>query len=158
MTAPCFRQVNFFLKFVYFFCSFFLSDRIGSQRWLPTTARCRFTHPGFRLCADAGKPEVQLLQGKTHPPNRPRPILTRLIAPKETENGNQNQQSTDLDAESDINRTNLIVNYLPQYMTDKDLYTLFVSQGPIDNVRIMKDYKVRWCCQSRNRDVSNNNC
>lgn len=46
------------------------------------------------------------------------------------------------DGDGDANRTNLIVNYLPQYMTDKDLYTLFVSQGPIDNVRIMKDYKV----------------
>lgn len=50
--------------------------------------------------------------------------------------------SNDHDGEGDINRTNLIVNYLPQYTTEKDLYTLFVGQGPIDNVRIMKDFKV----------------
>lgn len=45
------------------------------------------------------------------------------------------------DGDIDPNRTNLIVNYLPQYMNDKDLYSLFVTQGPLDNVRIMKDYK-----------------
>lgn len=46
------------------------------------------------------------------------------------------------DGDGDSNRTNLIVNYLPQTMTDKDLYTMFVSHGPLDNVRIMKDFKV----------------
>jgi RNA recognition motif-containing protein len=39
-------------------------------------------------------------------------------------------------------RNNLIVNYLPQNMTDKDLYSLFSPFGPLDSCRIMRDYKV----------------
>ena len=40
------------------------------------------------------------------------------------------------------NGTNLIVNYLPQDMTDRELYALFRTCGPINTCRIMKDYKV----------------
>ncbi|KAM7346606.1 sex lethal isoform 1-T1 [Cochliomyia hominivorax] len=39
------------------------------------------------------------------------------------------------------NGTNLIVNYLPQDMTDRELYALFRTCGPINTCRIMKDYK-----------------
>lgn len=39
-------------------------------------------------------------------------------------------------------RTNLIVNYLPQTMTEKDLYSLFAPFGPLDSCRVMRDYKV----------------
>lgn len=39
--------------------------------------------------------------------------------------------------------TNLIVNYLPQDMTDRELYALFRAIGPINTCRIMRDYKVR---------------
>lgn len=39
-------------------------------------------------------------------------------------------------------RTNLIINYLPQSMTEKDLYSLFVTIGPVESCRVMKDYKV----------------
>lgn len=42
-----------------------------------------------------------------------------------------------------VNGTNLIVNYLPQDMTDRELYALFRTCGPINTCRIMKDYKVR---------------
>lgn len=38
--------------------------------------------------------------------------------------------------------TNLIVNYLPQDMTDRELYALFRAIGPINTCRIMRDYKV----------------
>ncbi|XP_017754531.1 PREDICTED: sex-lethal homolog isoform X3 [Eufriesea mexicana] len=38
-------------------------------------------------------------------------------------------------------RTNLIINYLPQSMTEKDLYSLFVTIGPVESCRVMKDYK-----------------
>lgn len=41
-----------------------------------------------------------------------------------------------------VNGTNLIVNYLPQDMTDRELYALFRTCGPINTCRIMKDYKV----------------
>lgn len=38
--------------------------------------------------------------------------------------------------------TNLIVNYLPQSMCEKDLYAMFVSIGPVESCRVMKDVKV----------------
>lgn len=37
---------------------------------------------------------------------------------------------------------NLIVNYLPQNMTDRELYSMFVTVGPVDSCKVMKDYKV----------------
>lgn len=40
------------------------------------------------------------------------------------------------------NKTNLIVNYLPQDMNDRELYSLFRPSGPIETCRIMRDYKV----------------
>lgn len=39
-------------------------------------------------------------------------------------------------------RTNLIINYLPQTMTEKELYSMFVTIGPVESCRVMKDYKV----------------
>lgn len=41
-----------------------------------------------------------------------------------------------------VNGTNLIVNYLPQDMTDRELYALFRTCGPINTCRVMRDYKV----------------
>ncbi|XP_069357023.1 sex-lethal homolog isoform X4 [Maniola hyperantus] len=41
----------------------------------------------------------------------------------------------------DTSRTNLIVNYLPQTMTEKDLYAMFMTIGPIESCRVMKDFK-----------------
>ncbi|KAK8387110.1 hypothetical protein O3P69_018040 [Scylla paramamosain] len=38
-------------------------------------------------------------------------------------------------------RTNLIINYLPQTLTDQEFYKIFVVVGPIKNCRIMKDMK-----------------
>lgn len=40
--------------------------------------------------------------------------------------------------------TNLIVNYLPQDMTDRELYSLFRNSGPIESCRIMRDFKVNY--------------
>lgn len=50
----------------------------------------------------------------------------------------QQQQQTKGNEEP---RTNLIINYLPQSMTEKDLYSLFVTIGPVESCRVMKDYK-----------------
>ncbi|CAH2986445.1 unnamed protein product [Chilo suppressalis] len=44
-------------------------------------------------------------------------------------------------AAGDGSRTNLIVNYLPQSMTEKDLYAMFMTIGPIESCRVMKDFK-----------------
>lgn len=41
--------------------------------------------------------------------------------------------------------TNLIVNYLPQDMTDRELYSLFRHSGPIESCRVMRDFKVIFC-------------
>ncbi|XP_037974236.1 sex-lethal homolog isoform X1 [Plutella xylostella] len=38
-------------------------------------------------------------------------------------------------------RTNLIVNYLPQSVAEKDLYAMFTSVGPVESCRVMKDFK-----------------
>ncbi|KAG8267328.1 hypothetical protein J6590_053779 [Homalodisca vitripennis] len=37
--------------------------------------------------------------------------------------------------------SNLIVNYLPQNMTDRELYSMFVTIGPVVSCRVMKDFK-----------------
>jgi len=36
-------------------------------------------------------------------------------------------------------RTNLIINYLPQSMTDPELYSMFITLGPIVSAKIMRD-------------------
>lgn len=51
----------------------------------------------------------------------------------------QQQQQQQLDRAS---ATNLIINYLPQDMTDRELYNLFSGCGPINTCKIMRDFKV----------------
>nr|CAD7432205.1 unnamed protein product [Timema monikensis] len=41
----------------------------------------------------------------------------------------------------DNSTTNLIINYLPQSMTEKELYGMFVTIGPVESCRVMKDFK-----------------
>ncbi|XP_012144865.1 sex-lethal homolog isoform X4 [Megachile rotundata] len=53
----------------------------------------------------------------------------------------QQQQSHQQIKSNEEPRTNLIINYLPQSMTEKDLYSLFVTIGPVESCRVMKDYK-----------------
>nr|XP_034185172.1 sex-lethal homolog isoform X8 [Osmia lignaria] len=53
----------------------------------------------------------------------------------------QQQQSHQQMKGNEEPRTNLIINYLPQSMTEKDLYSLFVTIGPVESCRVMKDYK-----------------
>lgn len=43
----------------------------------------------------------------------------------------------------DNSLTNLIINYLPQTMTEKELFSMFVTIGPVESCRVMKDNKVR---------------
>jgi len=50
--------------------------------------------------------------------------------------------STDAEMEpQDTSMTNLIINYLPQSMTDKKLHQMFTQIGQIEACRVMKDVK-----------------
>lgn len=42
----------------------------------------------------------------------------------------------------DKSNTNLIVNYIPQDMTERELFGLFTPFGPIESCKIMRDLKV----------------
>eukprot|EP00112_Aurelia_sp_Birch-Aquarium-sp1_P014858 Seg3239.2 transcript_id=Seg3239.2/GoldUCD/mRNA.D3Y31 product="ELAV-like protein 2" protein_id=Seg3239.2/GoldUCD/D3Y31 len=44
---------------------------------------------------------------------------------------------------SDISKTNLIVNYLPQEMTEEELRTLFSSIGPLESCKLIKNKMTR---------------
>lgn len=59
-------------------------------------------------------------------------------------NDQQQQQTQQVPQHNSYNddRTNLIINYLPQTMTEKELYSMFVTIGPVESCRVMKDYKV----------------
>ncbi|XP_065334879.1 sex-lethal homolog [Cloeon dipterum] len=43
--------------------------------------------------------------------------------------------------DQDTSKTNLIINYLPQGMTEKELYAMFCTVGTIDSCKVMKDFK-----------------
>lgn len=42
----------------------------------------------------------------------------------------------------DKSKTNLIVNYIPQDMAERELFGLFTPFGPIESCKIMRDLKV----------------
>jgi RNA recognition motif-containing protein len=48
----------------------------------------------------------------------------------------------DYQVQKNEGKTNLIINYLPQNMTEKELYSMFVTIGPVESCRVMKDFKV----------------
>lgn len=72
-----------------------------------------------------------------------------------------NQEEVKMDEQQKSNgddRTNLIINYLPQSMTEKELYSMFVTIGPVESCRVMKDYKVRTNFQKITlNDIKKNN-
>uniref|UniRef100_O01671-4 Isoform 4 of Sex-lethal homolog n=2 Tax=Megaselia scalaris TaxID=36166 RepID=O01671-4 len=55
--------------------------------------------------------------------------------------GNMANSTNSLNSGTNNSGTNLIVNYLPQDMQDRELYSLFRTIGPINTCRIMRDYK-----------------
>lgn len=55
--------------------------------------------------------------------------------------GSMSDSGEILNAGGDTSLTNLIVNYLPQTMTEKDLFAMFTTIGPIESCRVMKDFK-----------------
>lgn len=40
-----------------------------------------------------------------------------------------------------LDKTKLIVNYIPQFSTEEELAVLFTQIGPLEYIRIMRDYK-----------------
>lgn len=40
-----------------------------------------------------------------------------------------------------IDKTNLIVNYIPQFVTEADLATLFAPIGRLESIKVMRDFK-----------------
>lgn len=48
----------------------------------------------------------------------------------------------------DSSRTNLIINYLPQNLTESELFKMFVTIGTVTNCKIMRDFRViiKTCC------------
>lgn len=43
-------------------------------------------------------------------------------------------------AGDDVDKTKLIVNYIPQFATEDDLATIFTPLGRVENIKIMRDY------------------
>lgn len=39
-------------------------------------------------------------------------------------------------------KTNLIINYLPQNLTESELFKMFVTIGTVTNCKIMRDFRV----------------
>lgn len=58
--------------------------------------------------------------------------------------GHMTSSSTSNLAGGSNHGTNLIVNYLPQDMTDREFYSLFRNCGPIESCRIMRDFKTNY--------------
>lgn len=40
-----------------------------------------------------------------------------------------------------VDKTKLIVNYIPQFATEDDLAVIFNQVGELESIRIMRDYK-----------------
>jgi len=40
---------------------------------------------------------------------------------------------------NDVNRTNIIINYLPQTMSQDDVYSLFSTIGEVENCKLVRD-------------------
>lgn len=48
---------------------------------------------------------------------------------------------------NDEPKPNIIVNYLPQNLTDKEFFHLFAPYGPMESIKIMRDSQVTWFIQ-----------
>lgn len=55
------------------------------------------------------------------------------------QNGGVSPINGSLDGSANENRTNLIVNYLPQTMTEEEIRSLFSSVGEVDSVKLVRD-------------------
>lgn len=44
-------------------------------------------------------------------------------------------------SENQLDKTKLIINYIPQFATEEDLAHIFGEAGQIENIRIMRDFR-----------------
>lgn len=44
-------------------------------------------------------------------------------------------------SENQMDRTKLIINYIPQFATEEELSDIFSQVGQIENIRIMRDFR-----------------
>lgn len=58
------------------------------------------------------------------------------------QNGESQNNASAASSESDSSRTNLIVNYLPQTMTEEEIRSLFSSVGEVESVKLVRDKNV----------------
>lgn len=54
---------------------------------------------------------------------------------------NFNIGAEDSNQNRSVDKTNLIVNYIPQFATEADLAVLFAPIGRLESIRVMRDFK-----------------
>jgi hypothetical protein len=64
-------------------------------------------------------------------------IMASATGSDHTPSSSPNPGSSD-----DNSRTNLIINYLPQNLTESELFKMFVTIGTVTNCKIMRDFRV----------------
>lgn len=78
---------------------------------------------------------AHLMNGHTHH------LMNGTLNPHMAMNGYPIDQKVEADQQNidDENATNLIINYLPQEMTEEELRTLFSSIGPLESCKLIRD-------------------
>nr|AGR42650.1 ELAV [Hydractinia echinata] len=82
---------------------------------------------------------AHLMNGHTHH------LMNGTLNPHMAMNGYPIDQKVEADQQNidDENATNLIINYLPQEMTEEELRTLFSSIGPLESCKLIRDKVTR---------------
>lgn len=77
-----------------------------------------------------------------HQPNGQTPPNIQVLENNLNNNSNMSASQTkvsDLDDVHDDSKTNLIINYLPQNMTQEEIRSLFCSIGEVDSCKLIRD-------------------
>lgn len=69
------------------------------------------------------------------------------------QNGESQQNTTAASSGSENARTNLIVNYLPQTMTEEEIRSLFSSVGEVESVKLVRDKNVIYPGQPKGQSL-----
>ncbi|XP_063409705.1 ELAV-like protein 1 isoform X12 [Mytilus edulis] len=62
-----------------------------------------------------------------------------LVQPPQTQNGTTSPASIESQGDENCSKTNLIVNYLPQTMTQEEIRALFSSIGEVESCKLIRD-------------------
>jgi len=65
--------------------------------------------------------------------------MTSLNAGSKPASSSSSSSSSSLSAAAAVNKTNLIVNYLPQTLSQDDMTALFSSVAPVDSCKLVRD-------------------